>query len=200
MGAADAGTARRGRPPGTSARALEVIALDLFHRQGFDDTTVDQISAAAGVSSRTFFRYFDSKASVLWHEFDREVDELRQAFADMPPEVPLMDAVRQVVVGVNRYRQEDIPELRRRMELIGTVPALAASAVVHYAAWEQAVSEFAARRLGEAGTALRPMAVGRATLAAARAAFDVWVAEEGTDLPSYLDAALGALGAGFPEG
>ena len=78
----------RGRPPGTSARELELIALDLFHRQGFDDTTVDQIAAAAGVSSRTFFRYFDSKTSVLWHEFDREVDELRSAFAAVPDDVP----------------------------------------------------------------------------------------------------------------
>src|SRR3954470_10427232 len=104
--------ARRGRPPGTSARALELVALELFAEQGFDDTTVEQIAAAAGVSSRTFFRYFDSKASVLWPAFDREVDELRAAFAEVPDDVPMMVAIRQVVVGVNRYRAADLPELR----------------------------------------------------------------------------------------
>src|SRR4051812_44741480 len=93
--------ARRGRPPGTSARALELIALDLFSEQGFDDTTVEQIAAAAGVSSRTFFRYFESKASVLWHDFDHEVAELRAAFAEVSDELALMDAIRVVVIGVN---------------------------------------------------------------------------------------------------
>ena len=192
-------TAPRGRPRGTSARELELIALDLFHRQGFDETTVDQISAEAGVSSRTFFRYFDSKPSVLWHEFDREVEELRTAFAAVADDVPLMEAIREVVVGVNRYRQEDIPELRRRMELIGEVPALTASAAIHYDAWERAVSDFAASRLGEPATALRPLAIGRATLAAARSAFEVWVTEEASDLPHHLDAVLRALAAGFAE-
>ena len=50
------GGGRRGRPPGTSARELEVIALRLFTEDGFEDTTVDRIAAAAGVSKRTFFR------------------------------------------------------------------------------------------------------------------------------------------------
>jgi mycofactocin system transcriptional regulator len=192
-------TAPRGWPPGTSARELELIALDLFHRQGFDDTTIDQIAARAGVSSRTFFRYFESKASVLWHDFDLEVDELRSAFASVPAAVPLMDAIREVVVSVNRYRQEDIPELRRRMELIGAVPALTASAALHYDAWERAVSDFAASRLGEPADSLRPLTVGRAALAAARSAFDVWVAEGAADLTDHLAAALSALASGFAE-
>ena len=61
---------RRGRPPGTSARELEVVALELFAEHGFADTTVEQIASAAGVSRRTFFRYFDSKTDVLWHLLD----------------------------------------------------------------------------------------------------------------------------------
>jgi mycofactocin system transcriptional regulator len=188
---------RRGRPPGTSARALELIALDLFHAQGFEETTVEQIAAEAGVSRRTFFRYFDSKASVLWHAFDREVDALRSAFAAMSAGVPLMDAIRQVVVGANGYRQEDIPELRRRMELIASVPALTASAALHYDAWERAVSEFAASRLGARPDELAPLAIGRATLAAARSAYDVWIAEERADLQHHLDEALRLLATGF---
>src|SRR5262252_2366436 len=64
---------RRGRPPGTSRRALELIALRLFTEQGFEATTIEQIAAEAGVSPRTFFRYFSSKSSVLWAEFDHEV-------------------------------------------------------------------------------------------------------------------------------
>lgn len=195
----DAEPTPRGRPRGTSARALEVIALDLFARKGFDATTVDEISAEAGVSSRTFFRYFDTKASVLWHQFDEEVDALRAAFAEVDPALPLMEAIRHVVVGVNHYGADDVPELRTRMQLVGTVPALAADAALRYDAWERAVSEFAAARLDQSPTDLVPLAVGRATLATCRSAYDRWVAVADTDLPSHLDAALRALASGFSE-
>jgi mycofactocin system transcriptional regulator len=189
--------ARRGRPPGTSRRELELIALRLFTDQGFEDTTIDQISAEAGVSKRTFFRYFSSKASVLWSEFDTEVDSIRAALAGVPAEVPMMDAIRQAVVAANHYRAEDVPELRMRMNLIGSVPALQSSAAVHYDAWERAISEFAATRIGQPADSLYPLAVGRATLAACRAAYDRWSARADADLTVYLDAALAALSAGF---
>jgi mycofactocin system transcriptional regulator len=191
--------ARGGRPPSTSARRLELIALELFTEQGFDETTVEQIAACAGVSSRTFFRYFDAKASVLWHAFDGEVAALRAAFAEVPDEVAVMEAIRLVVVSVNRHQVEDLPELRARMALIGSVPALLASAAPHYDDWERAVSEFAAGRLGQPADALVPLAIGRTTLAASRSAFDLWVARADADLTTYLDAALRALGSGFAE-
>lgn len=191
------GAARRGRPPGTSARDLEVISLRLFTEHGFEETTVERIAAAAGVSRRTFFRYFDSKADVLWHAFDGEVRALRAAFADVPPDVPLMAAIRQVVVGVNRYRAEDVPELRTRMNLIGSVPALSDSAAHHYDSWERAVSEFAASRLGQPADSLYPLAIGRATLAVCRSAYDRWTERADADLTVYLDRALRALAAGF---
>jgi TetR/AcrR family transcriptional regulator, regulator of mycofactocin system len=188
---------RRGRPPGTSARELEVVSLRLFTEHGFEETTVERIAAAAGVSRRTFFRYFDSKADVLWHAFDGEVRALRAAFAAVPPGQPLMTAIRHAVVGVNRYRAEDVPELRTRMNLIGSVPALAASAAQHYDAWERAVSEFAASRLGQPAGSLYPLAIGRATLAVCRSAYERWAERADADLTVYLDQALRALAAGF---
>jgi len=191
--------ARRGRPRGTSARALELIALRLFAGQGFEETTVDQIAAAAGVSRRTFFRYFDSKTGVLWGEFDAEVATIRRLLDGMPAGLPVMTAVRRAVLTANHYRAEDVPELRARMNLIGSVPALAASAAVHYDAWERAVSDFVARRAGQPAGSLYPLAVGRATLAACRAAYDRWVTHADADLTVYLDAALRALAAGFRD-
>jgi TetR/AcrR family transcriptional regulator, regulator of mycofactocin system len=193
----DTAGARRGRPPGTSRRELELIALRLFTDQGFEATTIEKIAAEAGVSKRTFFRYFSSKGSVLWSEFDHEVSTIRAALAQVPAEVPMMDAIRRAVVAANHYGPPDVPELRLRMNLIGTVPALQSSAAVHYGAWEQAISDFAATRIGQPADSLYPLAVGRATLAACRAAYDRWSARADADLTFYLDAALAALGAGF---
>lgn len=187
----------RGRPPGTSARALDLIALRLFSERGFDRVTVDDIAAEAGVTRRTFFRYFESKASVLWHGWDTEVARLRVALERIGDDVPLMDAVRQAVVDANRTRGGDPAELRTRMTLLTASQTLTASAAPHYEAWGRTISEYAARRLGLPADALIPSAVGRTTVAACRTAYDCWLAEPGSDLTSWLDEALGALGRGF---
>jgi mycofactocin system transcriptional regulator len=189
---------RRGRPPGTSRRTLELIALRLFTEQGFDETPIEQIAAEAGVSRRTFFRYFSAKADVLWGDFDAEVRAIRAALAAVPPEVPMMEAIRRAVVAANHYRAEDVPELRARMNLIISVSALQSGAAVHYDAWERAISEFAATRLRQPADSLYPLAAGRATLAVCRAAYDRWCARADAGLTIYLDAALRALAAGFP--
>ena len=189
--------ARRGRPPSTSRRELQRIALGLFDAHGFDNTTIEQIAAEAGVSERTFFRYFTTKASVLWAEFDTEVAAIRDALADVPDSVPMMDAIRTAVVAANHYRAEDVPDMRMRMALIATEPALSFGAAEHYAHWEQAVSDFAARRQGLPADSLYPLAVGRTVLAACRAAYDRWSDRADRDLPTYLDAVLSALAAGF---
>ena len=196
-GAAEVAGGRRGRPPGTSRRELELIALRLFTEQGFDNTTIEQIAAEAGVSERTFFRYFTTKASVLWADFDTEVATIRAALAVVPDDVPMMDAIRGAVVAANHYHAEDVPEMRRRMSLIATEPGLSFGAAEHYAAWERAVSEFAARRLGQPAESLYPLAIGRTVLAACRAAYDRWSDRADDDLPTYLDAALTALASGF---
>ena len=178
---------------------LEEIALRLFTEKGFHETTVDEIAAAAGVSRRTFFRYYDAKSKVLWNEFDREVETIRATLEEMPDDLPVMDAVRRAVIAANHYRAEDVAELRMRMHLISTVPELAASATIHYDAWERAVAEFVARRTGQPADALYPLAAGRTTLAACRAAYERWSARADADLTVYLDAALRALEAGFSD-
>lgn len=187
----------RGRPPQTSAREIEVVALALFSRDGFDATTVDQIATAAGVSRRTFFRYFPSKADVLWGQFDAEVDTIASLLEQTSDELSVMAAVHEAVVAANAYRPEDIPELRVRMALINEVPELFAAAAVHYDRWERAVAEFVARRTGGDPEDLYPLALARATLATCRAAYEVWMAHGDVHLTSYLDRALRNLAAGF---
>lgn len=178
---------------------MELIALRLFTEQGFEATTVEQIAAAAGVSRRTFFRYFDAKSDVLWNSFDAEVERIRGLLARTPDNLPVMEAVRRAVLAANHYRARDVPELRTRMTLLSSVPELIASAAIHYDAWERAVADFVARRSGQPADSLYPLAVGRAVLAACRAGYDRWAARADADLTVYLDAALRALTAGFRD-
>jgi mycofactocin system transcriptional regulator len=188
---------RSGRPRSTSRQTLERIALALFDEQGFEAITVEQIADRAGVSRRTFFRYFDSKAAVLWAEFDQEVASLHRLLAEAPPDQSIVEAIKAAVLAANHYGMDDVAELRARMNVIATVPALGSSATQHYDGWAGALATFAARRLGQQPEDLIPQAIGFSALGVCRAAFDQWVRKHDADLITYLDAALTAWMTGF---
>ena len=94
---------RPGRPPGTSRRAVTHAALELFAERGFEETTVDDIADALGVSRRTLFRYFASKNDMVWGEFDWVLARLRRCLEATDADEPLHDALRSAVVESNRY-------------------------------------------------------------------------------------------------
>jgi hypothetical protein len=81
-----------------------------------------------------------------------------------------------------------------------SVPALQATAFVHYTAWERAISDFVSQRTGQPADSLFPVVVGRSALPAYRAAHDRWVARADADLQSYLSDALYPLVNGFDLG
>src|SRR4051794_35529599 len=119
-----------GRPPTTSPREVESAALALFARLGFEATTVEAIAAAAGTSRRTVFRYFPSKNDIVWGDFDSVLERLRADLAAAPSAEPLLEALRRAVVSSNTYPASQLPELRARLTLISTVPALQAHSML----------------------------------------------------------------------
>ncbi|MCA9869859.1 MAG: TetR/AcrR family transcriptional regulator [Caldilineae bacterium] len=58
---------------------LYSVAMDLFRRQGFDDTRVEEITQAAGVAKGTFFNYFPTKEDVLLYIGERHMSRLGSA-------------------------------------------------------------------------------------------------------------------------
>lgn len=194
-GMSDRGTARAGRKPITSRGEVEHAAFELFARQGFDHTTVDDIAQAAGIGRRTFFRYFPSKNDVAWGDFEGLLERMRDKLATYPHDVRLVDAIREALVDFNRVAPEEAPWHRRRMELILTTPALQAHSTLRYAAWRQVLAEFVAARLDVSTDSLAPQAIAHATLGVALAAYEQWLRTPDTELGDLLDAGVRELSA-----
>ena len=97
---------------------LERAALELFEEQGFAATTVPQITARAGLTTRTFFRYFADKREVLFGS--AEISELAtrhltEAPASMSPATLVMHGLEHITRTRFEGRKE---ELRRRRAII----------------------------------------------------------------------------------
>jgi mycofactocin system transcriptional regulator len=184
---------RAGRPPVTSRSHLERVALALFNERGFEATTVEDIATAAGVSRRTFFRYYASKNDVVWGDFDALLRAMEAWLDAQDDDVDLVETVGAAVVRFNSLPPEAMPAHRQRMALILRVDALQAHSTIRYADWRHVVCRFAARRLGADVDDFAPQLVAHLSLAAAVAAYEHWLNNDDADLPSLLEQAYAAL-------
>src|SRR4051812_47203076 len=88
----------RGRPAASSAEDIESSAMRLFLEQGFDETSMTDIAAACGVGRTTLFRYFPSKAGILWGAFDLHLHRLAELLPLQPASLPVATAVQAAAV------------------------------------------------------------------------------------------------------
>ena len=141
------GRGRPGRPAATSAHALAEVAQRLFLDSGFDATSVDDIAAAAGISRRTFFRYFATKADVLFVESPEELRRFRAALRDAPPSRPCRQVIAEGVIDALRHDPADRAWALQRTQVIRQVPALQAHVyVVLLAKWIEITREYVQSR------------------------------------------------------
>jgi mycofactocin system transcriptional regulator len=185
-------------PWGSTRARIEQAALDLFTLKGFEQVIIDDVAAAAGISRRTFFRYFATKADAVWGDFTSHVARLDRLLAATDPAEPVLASVCAAYVEVNDYADTELPLLRERMQLILTEPALLAHSQLRYADVDRVVAEHVARRTGTTATALVPRLVAASTRAAATTAFEMWLADRRVPLTVHLHRALDEMAQGFP--
>ena len=123
----------------TRARLL-TAAFELFSRQGYEQTTVAQIAAAAGVTEMTFYRHFGSKVQLL---VDDPYDPLiAGAIAEQPVELPpIIRTVRGIRLAWRRLPITDEEPVRERVAIVAATPSLLPALRASTAATEQAISE-----------------------------------------------------------
>lgn len=166
---------------------LSDAALLMLAAKGFDAVTIDEIAAAAGVSRRTFFRYFASKEDVVVQFLAGMgadiVAELTARPVSEPPSAALRHAVRVPLAVCVDHSERSLQVLRL---ILGT-PALLARYLERQAEWRAALAAGLARRVGlDPATHLYPPLAAAMALAALDAVLQRWDASSGVDNPNTL--------------
>lgn len=175
---------------------LVAVAIELFEERGFDAVTVEEIAAAAMVSSRTFFRYFGSKEAVLFSDHDEMLDVLREAIRSQPADAPPLAVLRNAAHQLARYSADHRELQLRRARLAQSGAAVQAYHLgVVRPAWEQVITEELAGHLGvRAGADLRPRLFAGVAIAVLGAVTETWaLGANSDDVDALLEQAFDAL-------
>jgi AcrR family transcriptional regulator len=172
---------------------LEEAALDLYLERGFEQTTVAEIAARAGLTERTFFRHFADKREVLFYGSDGMRDLLVKTVADAPAERAPLDAVAGAFEAAGELLEERRERAVRRWGVITANPELQERELIKLNSWGGAVTEILCQR-GVGDLAARLAA--EAGIAVFRVGFERWIYDDGPSprtFPEHIRAALAEL-------
>ncbi|WP_327351682.1 acyl-CoA-like ligand-binding transcription factor [Streptomyces sp. NBC_01304] len=172
------------------ADELTEAALQLLVEKGFDAVTVDEIVATAGVSKRTFFRYFASKEDVVVQFLADMGTGMRSGLAARPakerPSVALRHAVT-VPLAACADRSDHAERALRVVQLILRTPALLARFLERQAQWRDDLAAELADRSGlDPDGDLYPQLAAGMALTAFHAVLQRWSGSDGSQDPAEL--------------
>jgi len=131
--------------PDARAR-LEKAALALYREHGFAQTTVAEIADRAGLTERTFFRYFADKREVLFSGADVLQQQLVSALDDAPSALSAIDAVGRAVEAVAGLFEQRRDFARKRQAVISENAELQERERVKLASLASALADALRRR------------------------------------------------------
>jgi AcrR family transcriptional regulator len=155
---------------------LAKAAMALYAEQGFEQTTVAEIAARAGLTERTFFRHFADKREVLFYGMEMLRDLLVRAVAAAPASATAMDAVGAAFETAGSVLQENPERVRLRDAIVSANAELRERELIKLAAFAAAV----AGALHDRGVPEPAASLAAETGAAVfKVAFARWVREPG---------------------
>lgn len=135
-------------------------AIRSFLRDGFDQTTVDDVAAAAGISRRTYFRYFGSKDESLLSGIQEVGILIAEALRRLPDSVPPLVALRDAFLEVESSLSEFPDRQRALSNMLRTNSRVHGALLLVQLEWVEDLTEVLASRHpdGEERTADRLLA------------------------------------------
>ncbi|MEZ7002528.1 TetR/AcrR family transcriptional regulator [Streptomyces sp. AD55] len=211
------GVARGGlreRKKRATRAALAESAIRLAAEHGAEKVTVEAISAAAGVSVRTFFNYFDSRDDAFVVIDADAGARIRQALLDAPARLSPTEALREAIIAELAEAEQQQELWRLHADVLNASPHLLVRNLGAHMADETALAEAVAARLrpGEPATApdasdeerrraleLYPRLLAALAGTAVRVSVEHWCArQEETAFPDVFREVFALLAAGLP--
>ncbi|WP_250037967.1 TetR family transcriptional regulator [Paractinoplanes maris] len=167
---------------------LRETALQLLAVRGYDETTVDDIVAAAGMSRRTFHRYYASKEDVVIQLLADLGDQMRDELTARPPAEPPAESLRHAVTVAIDFcaGHHDAAKTLAVVRLILRTPVLHARSLERQSRWQADLAAILAARLGLEAEAFYPEMATRLAFAALNTALERWAVSEGQVDPLEL--------------
>jgi AcrR family transcriptional regulator len=171
--------------------AIWDAAVDLFAETSFEQTTVEDIARVAGVSTRTFFRYFASKADLMGQGMVRYRELLTDAIHSAPRTFAPLEVVRHTVQQVASQAAGQ-PRARQIVKIASSSVGAREAQLSRRAEVEDAVAEaFAARY--RAGGDIAPRLLTGLTLSIMDVTFRVWSNHQAADIVPITDQVFTSL-------
>jgi AcrR family transcriptional regulator len=164
-----------GRWEPDAAGRFRAAAIELFGEIGYEQTTVAAIAARAGLTARTFFRYFADKREVLFNGSERLQQTMVDALAQAPAAASAIDAIAAALTRAGDFFDDERrPFARLRSSVIAANTDLHERELIKMATLSAALAQaLRARGVGEPDASL----VAEAGIAVFRVAFAQWVGE-----------------------
>lgn len=172
---------------------IERCAWELFAEVGFDRATIDEISRRAGVSRRTFFRYFPTKEDLLSYSLESFGNRLRDRLASLPAGREPVLALEEAFLSLSREKMEHFREPKEMLGLMFQEPCLRGRFLYATSQWVPGLAEELLRRKAFKGDAARCRLIAALYCTAFDHAHMSWYREGGADLPTYLRRAFRQL-------
>lgn len=191
---------RRDRKKQQTRAALITAALRLVDERGLDRVTVEEISEAADVSSRTFFNYFATKDEALIGDPITDGPDFQDALLAQPAGLTVVEAIRGALAPAIDDIQEHRELWRLRMRVIKTNPSLLTALVARGAAVEAEFVAAIAKRTGHPADSAFTQLTATLTGAAFRTAMIRWATADGSGpFADLVDEAFRLLSSGLAE-
>lgn len=178
---------------------VALVAIGLFAEHGFDAVTTTQIASAAGISPRSFFRYFPTKEDVLLGSLHEAGLRVRDALTARPAGEGPWDALRHALRAIVDHPVYPAADLEAIARIVLDTPSIRARDMEKYQQWEALLAPDIARRLGPTGRTGttgedRARAIVGAGIACLRLATERWLRSAGTEDPvAILDDLIDAV-------
>src|ERR1022692_411085 len=182
---------RMGRWEPNARGRLERAAMELYVERGFDQTTVAEIAAQAGLTERTFFRHFADKREVLFAGAGELQEFLVSTLASAPDSAAPIDAVAAALEAAGALLQERRDYAGQRQAVIAANVELQERELIKLASLASAMTD-TLRQRGVRDPAASLTA--EAGIAVFKIAFELWINETNqADLPQLIRESLDEL-------